>query len=229
MKILAIETSTDVCSVAVLYDKEVLQRHDRVPRQHGRVILSWIESLLAEAGLTLTQLDTIAFSKGPGSFTGIRIAASVVQGLAFAADLSVVSVSSLNALAQTAYKEMSCNQVLIAQDARMNEVYWGVYRLNKTNSIMEASIEDQLCYPKDIAVPEITSGWFAAGQAWNVYPELKQECQWIDRIDADLYPHARDVAKIGMDLFNKGLSLAPEAALPVYLRPHNTWKKINEQ
>ncbi len=128
MKLLAIDTSTDACSAALWLNGEVRQRYQVAPREHGQLILPMIESLLAEAGLALTQLDTLAFGRGPGGFTGVRIANSVIQGLAFGADLPVVPISSLAALAQGAYTEMGTPQILAAIDARIGEVYWGAYR-----------------------------------------------------------------------------------------------------
>ena len=124
MKILALDTSTEACSAALLIDTEIHQRYEVAPREHGALILPMIETLLSEAGCAPTQLDALAFGRGPGAFVGVRIATGVAQGIAFAADLPVIPVSSLAAMAQS----VEHGNVYSAIDARMNEVYWGAYR-----------------------------------------------------------------------------------------------------
>lgn len=129
MKILALDAVTEACSAALWIDGEIQQRYAVVPREHTRLILPMVDELLHAADLKLTDLDLIAFDRGPGSFTGIRVTMSVLQGLAFAARLPVLGVSSLAALAQSAYRVHGARQVLGLIDARMNELYWGVYHL----------------------------------------------------------------------------------------------------
>ena len=126
-RILAIETSSAACSAALSVDGEVVERDALAPRQHAALILPMIESLLAESGCAVGELDAIAFGRGPGSFTGVRIAASIVQGIAFAADLPVIPVSTLAALAFGAMRESSVPRVIAALDARREEVYWACY------------------------------------------------------------------------------------------------------
>jgi tRNA threonylcarbamoyladenosine biosynthesis protein TsaB len=226
MKILALETSTDACSVALWVDGVVLERHEIVPQQHAQVMLNWIATLLSEAELKLQQLTAIAYSCGPGSFTGVRIGASIVQGLAFGADLPVMTVSSLCILAQSAYASFKKKRILVAQDARMHEIYWGCYQLND-HGIMESVIPEGVCSPPQVFIPDIADDWSLVGNACLVYPELLSLCKNHGlAIFSECYPRARDVAIISVEYFKQGLMTAPEKALPIYLRGCDSWKKL---
>ena len=141
MKLLAIDTSEDACSAALCVGDEILERFEIAPRRHTELILPMMDGLLAEAGLSLRGLDALAFARGPGSFTGIRIATSIVQGAALGAGLAVVPVSSLQALAQGARRLHGAGQVLSALDARMREVYWGAYRADDAGIMTEVVAE----------------------------------------------------------------------------------------
>src|SRR5690554_5943555 len=127
MKLLAIDTATEACSVALLVDGQTFDRYAVIPRLHARQVLPMVQQVLDEAGTALAAVDAIAFGQGPGAFTGLRIAAGVVQGLAFALDKPVLPVSSLAAIAQRVWREQQAGQVAVAIDARMDEVYWGCY------------------------------------------------------------------------------------------------------
>ncbi len=129
-KILAIDTVTEGCSAALLIGEEIVEQFEVTPRGHTQKILPMVDQLLAESGHKLGELDAIAFDRGPGSFTGLRITAGVVQGLAYGADLPVVAVSSLAALARAHHQATGATFVLSAIDARMGEVYWGAYRID---------------------------------------------------------------------------------------------------
>ena len=148
MKLLAIETATETCSVALTVNGEVLEYYRHAPREHAELLLPWIEKLLAEAGMVFSSLDAIAFSRGPGSFTSLRIGIGVVQGLAWAADLPVIPVSSLAATAQTAVGE-GIGSALTALDARMNEVFAGTFKLN-SDGVMAPVDEERVCSPEDV-------------------------------------------------------------------------------
>lgn len=228
--ILAIETSTEVCSVALSYQDEVIELFETVQRQHANVILTLIETALAEFNLTLQQLDAIAFSCGPGSFTGIRVAASVVQGLAFAAQLPVIPISSLQVCAQSAYAKLGAKNVLVAIDARMQDIYWGMYYLDD-QGIMQAIAVDILCKPEQVKFPEETYHWIGVGNAWEIYQkELSLACnKLVSAIEPSIVPHARELIKLASSLFQQGKWVSAEEALPVYLRDANSWKKISEQ
>ncbi len=221
-KILAIETSTDACSAALLVDDVILERYQLAPQQHTQLILPMVKSLLAEADLKLSQLDAIAFGCGPGSFTGVRIATSITQGLAFGANLPVIPVSSLQALAQRTYDELKTPKILAGFDARMNEVYWGVYELD--DDIMTAVSKDILIKPDAIEPPE-GEGWVGVGDAWEKYEQILQsvlKLRFTDRITGK-YPSAGAVAKIAVRDWLQQKVLAPDEVLPLYLRTEKTW------
>ncbi len=229
MKLLAIDTSTDACSAALWLDGEVRQRYQVAPREHGQLILPMIESLLGEAGLALTQLDTLAFGRGPGGFTGVRIANSVIQGLAFGADLPVVPISSLAALAQGAWTELGAPHVLAAIDARIGEVYWGAYRANENSGLVALVDKEIVCIPEDVPLPlaEDGGGWFGAGNGWHTYAQpLKARLgEVVTAWDGQRYPQAQHLCAHAADAFQRGLAVGAERALPVYLRDEVAWKK----
>ena len=221
MKLLALDTSTDACSAALWLDGEVRERFMLAPRGHADHILAMIESLLAEAGLKLRDMDALAFGRGPGAFTGVRIATGVVQGLAFGASLPVVPVSSLAALAQAA----PTDRVLAAIDARMDEVYWGMYPRD-AGGIVRLVCDERVCPHQQVPVPEET-GWTGVGSGWDRYSTalLARLGQTVAGWKPDCYPHAADVAVLGADGYRQGLAVAPELALPVYLRDEVVQKR----
>ena len=222
MKLLAIETATDACSAALCIDGELRERFEIAPRAHTELILPMIDELMAEAGITISQVDAMAFGRGPGAFTGVRIAVGVTQGIAFGADLPVVPVSTLAALAQGAGAE----RVLAALDARMNEVYWGAYRRNATGRVELLGVEC-VSAPGDVPRPE-GEGWHGAGAGWTAYESaLSAHCAvQMTAWDGTCFPRARDVALLGIAGYEAGQGVNAEQALPVYLRDKVTWKKI---
>lgn len=222
MKLLAIETATDACSAALSIDGEIHERFEITPRGHTARLLPMIDELLAEAEVTIGQMDALAFGRGPGAFTGVRIAVGVAQGIAFAADLPVVPVSTLAALAQGA----TADRVLAALDARMDEVYWGAYRRNAAGS-MELDGEECVSAPSEVPLPE-GEGWQGVGAGWMAYDEaLSRQCAGqVESWDGSCFPHAHDVASLAVAGFLAGQAVNAEQALPVYLRDKVTWKKI---
>jgi tRNA threonylcarbamoyladenosine biosynthesis protein TsaB len=215
--ILAIETSTAACSAALCLDGEVLERYVLAPRQHAALILPMIESVLVEADIVVQQLDAIAFGRGPGAFTGVRIAASIVQGIAFAAELPVLPVSTLAALALGALRETGEMLALAALDARKDEVYWGCYR--QTGEVLLLQDSEIVCSPGN--VPQPGSGrWVGAGSGWLAHGETLLKCCGDDvvRVLPDLEPRAGDIARLGLYDFMQGRAVAADAAVPVYLR-----------
>jgi tRNA threonylcarbamoyladenosine biosynthesis protein TsaB len=218
LRILAIETATEACSVALLLGHEVRERFEIAPRRHAALLLPHADALLAEAELVAWQLDAIAFGRGPGSFTGLRIAAGVAQGMAFGAELPVVPVSTLAALAQGAAREHGAQQVLAALDARMQEVYWGAYRCG-AGGLVEAVGEEAVAAPAQVALPE-GRGWSGAGSGWASYAALLAARCGLDAADihADQQPHAADVARLAVALLQDGAAVPAERARPVYLR-----------
>lgn len=227
MKLLALDTSTEFCSTALLCDAEVIFRHILAPRKHADLILPLLDELLAETETSLAQLDAIAFGRGPGSFTGVRIAASVTQGIAFSADKPVVPVSTLAAVAQQAMAEENESQVLTALDARMGEVYWSGYRRN-SEGYAEIVIDEVVTPPESVQMPE-SGKWIAAGSGWNVYKETltEQSGKLLKNICAEIPPHAAAIARLGEWYFKNKKAVPAEKALPVYLRNKVANKKRN--
>lgn len=218
MKLLAIDTSTEACSAALYVDGEVQVRFELAPREHSRLLLPMMESLLQDADLSPRQLDALAFGRGPGSFTGVRIAAGMIQGVALGLELPVVPVSSLTALAQGALRETGAERVLAAIDARMHEVYWGACEAGDAG-VMEAAGEECVVPPQEVPLPA-GDGWTGAGSGWDTYHEVLearlggQLCGW----SAGRFPSAEDVAVLGVSGLERGEAVAAESALPRYLR-----------
>lgn len=213
MKLLALETSTEACSVAITVDHQLAERLV-LEQQHSARLLGLIDELLAETGLRLAQLDAIAFGRGPGMFTGLRIGVGVVQGLAFGADLPVIAVSSLAALAQGQEAE----RVLAALDARMSQVYWGAYERG-AEGVMALVGREAVLAPEEVPVPA-GAGWIGAGSGWDRYAErlMTRLGARVARWHAGCYPLARHVAALARVEAAHGRTLTAEEALPVYLR-----------
>jgi len=218
MKLLAIETATEACSAALYLDGELTLQYRVEPRRHSELILPMMEQLLDEAGLSLGQLDALAFGRGPGGFTGVRIATGVVQGAAFAADLPVVPVSTLAALAQGGFRRHRQRRILPAYDARMGEIYWGCYQVDESGLVREQT-GDQLAPPTSAAIP-VGSEWYGVGSGWASYGDLL-----AGRLgdayaghDGELLCSAADVAMLAVAGYQAGDARPAEQALPVYLR-----------
>lgn len=216
MKLLAIETATDACSAALWRDGRVTERREIAPQRHAELILPMVDALLAEAGLKVAELDAIAFGRGPGSFTGLRIAAGVAQGLAFAAGKPVIGISTLAALAQGVASQGS--RVLAAIDARMGEVYWGLYQADAAG-LMRLAGAEMVCPPEQVSVPEepgwigAGSGWRAQGVALRAYVGAK-----VSRVLDDALPSAYALLPLAVNAYLAGEIQPAETAVPVYLR-----------
>ena len=212
MKLLAFDTSTEYCSVAVSVDGRVLERSEAGNR-HAERILSMVDALLAESGVSLKQLDAIAFGRGPGSFTGLRIGAGVAQGLAFGAERAVVPVSSLAALAQG----VDAPRVLAALDARMNQVYWGAF-IRNAEGLMQPAGEECVSSPSDVPVPA-GENWIGAGPGWAAYEAaLNKRCgAQVKQVFPSALPTARGIAQLAAAV-SAGQAIKPELAIPIYLR-----------
>jgi len=213
--ILALDTATEACSVALLYQGQIRAHGEVIPRLHAQRLLPMLQALLAEAGIALSALDAIAFGRGPGAFTGVRIAASVVQGLAFALERPVLPVSNLAALAQRALREHGQTQVAAAIDARMGELYWGCYRCEQGQMRLQGV--EAVLPPAQAVLPGNTSGhWFGAGSGWSVAGEHQQLP--ISGKAKDLLPHAQDILHLAALAYARGEVIPAEQAQPVYLR-----------
>jgi tRNA threonylcarbamoyladenosine biosynthesis protein TsaB len=227
MKILAIDTATEGCSVCLWQDGESLSRMDVQPRKHAELILPMIDEVLDEAGLSLNQLDTLAFGRGPGAFTGVRIATGVIQGIAYGADLPVVPVSTLRALAQRAYVDHDADKVLSAFDARMHEVYFAAYQLDG-DALMQPVVEEMVVKPDALVLNQaIDKDWAGAGSGWSVYKTalLKSLGTELNHIYPDLITRADEIALLAATDYQQGKAVSAELALPVYLRNEVAWKK----
>ncbi|MBS0351031.1 MAG: tRNA (adenosine(37)-N6)-threonylcarbamoyltransferase complex dimerization subunit type 1 TsaB [Proteobacteria bacterium] len=216
MKILAFDTATAGCSVALLAHGQITERFELTMQKHGELILPMIQNLLNDAGLHLKQLDAIAVGRGPGSFIGVRIAVAVAQGLAFGANLPVIPLSTLQTLAQTAYLQTGHSHILPGWDARMRAIYWGGYQVN-ANQLMQAIIPDSLSSPEELR-PDLAIAWLPVGNAWNLYRhQMPQMLEWREK-PLELFPKARAMLELAVASYQKGELLDPSKLEPVYLR-----------
>jgi tRNA threonylcarbamoyladenosine biosynthesis protein TsaB len=219
MKILALDTATEACSAALYLDGEIRQLYRVAPREHSHIILPMIDQLLADSGNGVSDLDALTFGRGPGSFMGVRIAAGIAQGIAFAWDLPVVPISTLAAIAQTAYAETGAGRVLSAIDARMNEVYWGAYSLSDQDC-MRIVGKEHVCAPTQVPRPE-GGGWTGAGSGWNAYGDgLRAGMDpgsLVGQLDS-CFPTAESIVKLAVVEYTAGRHLSAAQAQPIYLR-----------
>ena len=223
MRILAVDTATEACSAALRIGDETIERFEVLGRGHAERLLPMVQEVLAEGGVALSALDAIAFGRGPGSFTGLRIGAGVTQGLAFGAGLRVVPVSDLAALASRAAMASGYDQVLACLDARMAQVYWAAFDCSDP-ATPRALTPEAVADPGDVWLPagEGRGGgaaFFAAGHGFSAYPALHTMLgERLAGFDAGLLPHAREIALIASAAVARGEGVDPELAVPVYLR-----------
>jgi tRNA threonylcarbamoyladenosine biosynthesis protein TsaB len=216
VKLLALDTAGPRCSVALLLDGKLTELDAPAERVQAESVLPMVERLLTDAGLALARLDAIAFGRGPGAFTGLRVATSVAQGLAYGAGLPVVPVSDLAALAAAAMRIHGAERVMACLDARMHEVYWAAYE--KRAEGIEPLTEESLSPPMEVTAPS-TGPWFGAGPGWAAYGDaLKARIAHLSGMDAALLPSAGDIARLAEIAFQRGKTVPPEQAFPVYLR-----------
>ena len=213
MRILALETSTEYLSVALTSEQGVVARDCLAGQRHSELILPMVEAVLAESGMALSEIQAIAFGAGPGSFTGLRIACGVAQGLAFGLGVPVIPIPTLEAVAEGVDKD----RVMIALDARMSEVYCGAFE--RSTGGWKTLMETCLCKP-DQAPALAGTGWFAAGSGFAVHADVLTEryAGQIIGVDAEAIPHARAVALLGKARYAKGLTVPPAEAAPLYIR-----------
>ena len=212
--ILAIETSSELASCALLSGDTVLSRESGGVRTHSQSVLPMVQELLLEAELKLADVDAIAFGAGPGSFTGVRTACGVAQGLAFGAELPVLPLVTLEAMAEACRAVSGAAEVLAVLDARMNEVYWAQYRFD---GAWQTVIEPTLSSP-DAVAPRMVAGLAACGNGFAAYPDAFMGKDFAAQLDAAIVPHARDMARIGAAAFAGGQAVPAAQAQPLYLR-----------
>ncbi|TKF34447.1 tRNA (adenosine(37)-N6)-threonylcarbamoyltransferase complex dimerization subunit type 1 TsaB [Enterovibrio norvegicus] len=231
-KILAVDTATENCSVALKIGNDTIVRCEMAPREHTVKILPMVDSVLAEAGVTLRELDALAFGRGPGSFTGVRIGIGIAQGLAFGADIPMVGISTMAAMAQQAYRCNQSTQVLSAIDARMNEIYFGGYQ-RLDNGDWE-TVHAEAVLPPEMLAAQLSenaaisaeNAWAIAGTGWPAYPDLASQLHLSVTESGVLYPESEDMLILAHHALLRGEVVDAEHASPVYLRDTVAWKKL---
>lgn len=229
LNVLCVDTSTEACSVAVLRstDKEqVISDHFMLaPREHTQKILPAVEKVLQQAGLALADIDVVAYGRGPGSFTGVRIGISIAQGLAYGIEKPMVGISTLQAMAQQAYKTEQATDVYAAIDARMGEIYFAHYQLE--DELMVLNNEEVVIKPADLLALELKVEKNAAlvGSGWAAYPELVEYFKNAAKLEIE-FPSSRYMLEQVVHCVKNAATVAPELATPVYLRDKVTWKKL---
>lgn len=220
--ILAIDTSTEACSVALLYRNEITYDFAISARDHTKQILPMVDKLLKQSDCQLSNVDAIAFGQGPGSFTGVRIGIGVAQGLALGISKPMIGVSTLMTLAQGVYRTQHANNVIAAIDARMNEIYLGQYQFN--NNQWQAVIPECVLAPEKVTeqVKHISIDSYSAGTGWQTYPNMILDIKPSDI----LLPHAQDLIVIANQKWERNEIINVENVEPTYLRNEVTWKKL---
>ncbi len=214
MNILALETSTEFCSVALALNGDIFHQEQHVGNMHSELILSMIDDLLKKSNLSPQQINGIAFGEGPGSFTGLRIACGVAQGLAFAINIPVVGVSTLKAVAARAKSA----KVVVALDARMGEIYHAAFE--QLNDEEWSTVHSgSLCTPEN--APLLTnSGWIGCGSGFAIFQDelCKRYGESVCEIRSELYPRAKEIAELALPIFMRGEGFPASGAIPCYIR-----------
>lgn len=227
--LLALDTSTEACSVALWHKGEKTHLDELAQRTHTKRILPMVDELLANSGINLKQVDALAFGRGPGSFTGVRVGAGIAQGLAFGADLPVIAVSNLTAMAQAAFELNQAKNVAAAIDARMNEVYFSQVKREKVRSELgeffqwNPVIEEQVCQPEKVLeqLSDLTA--YRVGTGWGAYPQFKEN--GLEGSDIIL-PSAQYMLELALTDYAQNKIISALEIEPVYLRNEVTWKKL---
>lgn len=218
MKLLALDSATEAMSVTLAIGASQIDRYVELDRGHAEQLLPMVEAVLAEGGIGLEALDAIAFGRGPGGFTGVRLAASVAQGLAFGAGIGVVPVSDLAAVACRAILlEPGVQEVLVVNDARMKEVYWARFSVKP---LLISMGEERVDPPVGVSAVPVSGRWIAAGRGLQAWPELAERCRHAGAaaLFPDLLPRASEILALARPLVENGQVLDPAQALPVYVR-----------
>jgi tRNA threonylcarbamoyladenosine biosynthesis protein TsaB len=222
MKILALDTATDASSAALYKDGELFTDYQLAPREHTKLILKQLDHVLKQGNINLQDVDGIAFGRGPGAFTGLRIAAGVAQGIALAANKPVIPVSSLAAIALQTMQENNTDEVCVALDARMEEVYWGHYKKQREQADLNAELQnEEIVIKPDMLSTTLTSpdSTYGAGSGWDVYNDTLSQKTGISapHIISNIYPSAAYIAKLAAQT-SPATWQDPSQAQPVYLR-----------
>ncbi len=214
MKLLAIDTSSSACSLALWSDGKMHVLHRDAPMQQAQLVLQYLDELLHDSKCNLKQLDAIAFGCGPGSFTGIRIATSVAQGLGFSLQIPLIPISSLAGLAQAAYDDLHWQNMIVAVDARIQEIYYGYYQANSKN-LVELVHQEVVAAPAQMQIHQ-DNEWCGVGNAWEIYADQLPIRPAL--IDKTRLPMASGILKLAIPRYEKQDWVNSDQALPVYLR-----------
>lgn len=227
-RILALDTATEACSAALLNQQQIDARFEIAPRDHTQRILPLVQELLLAQSLALSALDALAFGRGPGSFTGVRIGIGIAQGLALGANLPMIGVSSLATMAQGAWRLTGATRVLAAIDARMGEVYWAEYQRDEQGEWQGAESEAVLKPEAAQArIAQLSGEWATVGTGWQAYPQLLAGTTGAQLLTTTVtLPAAEDMLPLALSAWQRGDSVAVENAEPVYLRNEVAWKKL---
>jgi len=226
-RILAIDTATEACSVALLNEDRLLAHFELCAREHTQRILPLVQQILQEGGVALKDLDALAFGRGPGSFTGVRIGIGIAQGLALGANLPLIGVSTLKTMAQSAWRLHGASRVLAAIDARMGEVYWAEYQRDEQGNWQGEETEAVLKPDAAAARMAALSGqWACVGTGWQAWPQLAENNMLALTLSDVTLPCAEDMLPLAQQAQAAGMTVAPEHAEPTYLRNEVTWKKL---
>lgn len=227
MRILAIDTATEACSVALWNDGTIKAHFELCPREHTQRILPMVQEILAAGDLTLTDIDALAFGRGPGSFTGVRIGIGIAQGLALGANLPMIGVSTLATMAQGAWRKSGATRVLAAIDARMGEVYWAEYQRDE-DGIWHGEETEAVLTPEQVhdRLLQLSGDWVTVGTGWPAWPELGKDSGLTLNEGDVLLPAAEDMLPVAAQMLACGKTVAVEHAEPVYLRNTVAWKKL---
>ena len=227
MRILAIDTTTEACSVALWNDGTTFAHFEECPREHTQRILPLVKTILTEGNTSLTDLDALAYGRGPGSFTGVRIGIGIAQGLALGAAPPMIGVSTLATMAQGAWRMTGATRVLAAIDARMGEVYWAEYTRDE-NGVWHGEETEAVLKPEAVTgrLKQLSGEWATVGTGWPAWPEMAKDTG-LTLVDGNmLLPAAEDMLPIACQLLAAGKTVAVEHAEPVYLRNTVAWKKL---
>jgi len=216
--ILAIDTSSEYCSVALWQGRAIQQKCLLAERAHAQFILPMLDELLSENNITLSAIDYLAFGAGPGSFTGVRIAVSLLQGLGLGLNLPIVPISTLAAIAQQAYREYGAKHCMTALDARMSEIYLGYYQYHDSG-LMQLVQAEQVVNPAQIIFPE-SGQWFGAGPGFEVYAEMitQQATKCLVGMHKGCYPQAQYIAELAAHSIKENRFVSVDHLEPIYLR-----------
>jgi len=223
LTVLSLDTTTPACSVALCRGDETFFRFQLASREHTGLLLPMIDDVLSEGGVSLSELDALAFTHGPGSFTGIRIGFGVVQGLAFGANLPVVPVSSLEVLAFTAIRKLEITdncQIMPMFDARMDELYWSQFEWQDNQLIRLC--QDSLSAPESIECLPSTLPLYGVGDGWHLHDRIGLKAHFLEH---SMMPDARDILTVAMPDILRGQVSAIDDVQPLYLRDKVSWKK----